>query len=727
MALNLASNQHSFKRHTIQSALVSCIAISIFITSCLFMFLLPAHAATADDFVTTWKTDNTGSSNNSSITIPTTIGARGYNYDVDWDNNGTFDQLGITGDVTHDFGIPGTYTIRIRGDFPLIFFNGGGDAQKIININQWGTGAWSTMVAAFAGANNLVSTATDAPNLSNVTNVSFMFYGASAFTSDLSGWNTSNVTDMGYMFYGASAFTSDLSGWNTSNVTDMGYMFENASAFNSDLSGWDMSSVSYLNRMLLFSGLSVANYDALLTGWSSQSLIPSQFLDARGLKYCTASVARQSIIDNFSWGISDSRSCYIKLNADNTASLQESLPVGTNLGVLTVTDFTLRANAPYTLACAVPGADDSSFVVGGSGEDQLLAGRVFDHDVPTDANANNVYDVCVRATNIDGRSIDQTMQVYVTPKKIVTSVGFSEQNGKKLLTVHGTGFLTSIYGSFDANFRSLVALNGTALPMCAYGTLITEFESYPDDYDPQYYNANPPCYFAYDENYDGLMTATQVQVWLPDGFDIAAQGTIVVDGSSPYAFNNGATPVTIKTNNKSLNGIPVILKRPTFSGTALAGSTVTVTVYSDPIACTTTTDSNGNWSCTLPSDLEPGEHMVYVTVTNIDSSISELGPYRVVVAEPTTSSSQPKAATISGLSPQSEVSITEGTAASTDAQPEAPIITTPSDSRRSDDSSAPAPQQVSWWPSITVGLAGLGIAGVIFSIVRHRIINKHIQ
>lgn len=71
---------------------------------CVFFvsFVFPlAHADASDHFITTWKTNNAGSSNSTSITIPTTGG--GYNYDVDWDNDGIFDQMGITGNVTHDF------------------------------------------------------------------------------------------------------------------------------------------------------------------------------------------------------------------------------------------------------------------------------------------------------------------------------------------------------------------------------------------------------------------------------------------------------------------------------------------------------------------------------------------------------------------------------------------------------------------------------------------------
>ena len=59
-----------------------------------------------------------------------------------------------------------------------------------------------------------------------------MFYGATAFNADISGWDTSSVTDMMYMFYGATAFNADISGWDTSSVTEhMEQMFDGATAY----------------------------------------------------------------------------------------------------------------------------------------------------------------------------------------------------------------------------------------------------------------------------------------------------------------------------------------------------------------------------------------------------------------------------------------------------------------------------------------------------------------
>ena len=45
-------------------------------------------------------------------------------------------------------------------------------------------------------------------------------------------WNVSNVTNMSNMFYNIHYFNQDISQWDVSNVTDMSSMFWNAQEFN---------------------------------------------------------------------------------------------------------------------------------------------------------------------------------------------------------------------------------------------------------------------------------------------------------------------------------------------------------------------------------------------------------------------------------------------------------------------------------------------------------------
>jgi len=47
----------------------------------------------------------------------------------------------------------------------------------------------------------------------------YFFVKLCKFDSNISGWVTSNVTNMSYMFNGASLFFQDLRGWNVAKVT----------------------------------------------------------------------------------------------------------------------------------------------------------------------------------------------------------------------------------------------------------------------------------------------------------------------------------------------------------------------------------------------------------------------------------------------------------------------------------------------------------------------------
>jgi len=147
-----------------------------------------------DNFITVWNTGN-----ETYIKIPG-IGS-GYNYNLYWEKlsnsttNGTATVTTSSTMIT-DLEANTDYKVEIKGTFPRININNDNDLRlNIKEIKQWGTNQWSSFEDAFYGAENLIYSATDNPNLTNVTNMQNMFQNATNFNGDLNGWNTQNVTN----------------------------------------------------------------------------------------------------------------------------------------------------------------------------------------------------------------------------------------------------------------------------------------------------------------------------------------------------------------------------------------------------------------------------------------------------------------------------------------------------------------------------------------------------
>ena len=132
---------------------------------------------------------------------------------------------------------------------------------------DWGTGSIS-LRTAFDGATKLTSVPSTIPVGTN--HMYGMFGSASVFNGDISGWDTSNVNNMGWMFYRASAFNNGGQPltWNTSNVTNMAFMFTEARVFNGNISSWNTSNV--INMAFMFNDARVFNQNIRV--WNTRSV-----------------------------------------------------------------------------------------------------------------------------------------------------------------------------------------------------------------------------------------------------------------------------------------------------------------------------------------------------------------------------------------------------------------------------------------------------------------------
>ena len=243
----------------------------------LLFFSLGTHstAQATIPFVTTWKTDGFDPSNKQ-ITIPTIGG--GYNYTVDWGDGTTSVE---TGDATHVYATPGTYTVSITGDFPRIYFGVSGENEKIMTIEQWGDNNWSSMEYAFQECTNLQGNFIDVPDLSGVTSLNAMFSWCSLFNSDIGNWDISNVTIIDNMFNNAVLFNQDIGSWDVSNVTSMNGVFFYASNFNQDIGSWDVSNV--IGMAGIFTKAELFNQD--IGGWDVSSVVDMDSMFSQAIAF----------------------------------------------------------------------------------------------------------------------------------------------------------------------------------------------------------------------------------------------------------------------------------------------------------------------------------------------------------------------------------------------------------------------------------------------------------
>lgn len=293
--------------------------ISRFLTFAFFFLLYFAEAQ--NEFITIWQpgitttpvqtVDAPFQANANQIWFP----GIGQNYTIEWEevgyssNNGTMINVTSTSQVLIDFGPTreegqgattkyrvkvsngnGTFqqfksvSYQIIGTVPANM-QSKGSLDKLLEIEQWGNINWTSMDGAFANCQRVLLTATDSPNLTNVTDASLMFYLATSFSGapSMQNWDTSNIEIFKHMFdcrhtsqvySSGETFNSPIGTWNVSAATDLSYMFAGRQHFNQNLNFWNVSNVT--NMAWMFAVCPVFNQP--LNNWNTSSLENIEFM-----------------------------------------------------------------------------------------------------------------------------------------------------------------------------------------------------------------------------------------------------------------------------------------------------------------------------------------------------------------------------------------------------------------------------------------------------------------
>ena len=270
--------------------------------------------ATPQNFITQWNLATAGSGATQLSFGTATSGTVNYTWQEisPGSATGSSSWSGATLTIT---GLPVGATIRLQiapTNFQRIIINNGADRNRLTQVENWDSVAWTSMQNAFYGCANLQVTATDVPNLLSVSDMSQMFracanlnspgnigswntsaatstyrmfYSASSFNQNIGAWNTAAITDMSEMFYGAAAFNQNIGAWNTGAVDNMYGMFYDASAFNQNIGTWNTAAVTDMEYM--FYGAAAFNQN--ISTWNTGAVNTMSEMFAR------ASVFNQNI------------------------------------------------------------------------------------------------------------------------------------------------------------------------------------------------------------------------------------------------------------------------------------------------------------------------------------------------------------------------------------------------------------------------------------------------
>ncbi|WP_418500869.1 BspA family leucine-rich repeat surface protein [Flagellimonas sp.] len=312
-------------------------------------------ASNPNAFVTTWRTTVA----DEEIVISTNLSLT-YDYTIDW-GDGTVEEINTSDKPSHVYATAGDHTVAILGQFPHIRM---GDnslmASKLLSVDQWGNIQWESMAGAFGYCSNMTYKATDVPDLSQVTDMSYMFHNATAFNGDISAWDPSDVVDMEAMFFGATAFNQDIGGWDVSSLENAAYMFANATSFNQPIGNWTSYTANVTTMEGMFTGATSFNQGLALWDTSSVTSMEGMFRNATAfngnvLDWDTSSVTTMENMFNGATSFNVILSEFDISSVTNMAGMLDNTALTTLNYSFTLSGWNSQPNAPNNITLGAAG------------------------------------------------------------------------------------------------------------------------------------------------------------------------------------------------------------------------------------------------------------------------------------------------------------------------------------------------------------------------------------
>ena len=263
------------------------------------------------------------------VDVESVDGSSPVKYDLDCNGDGEYEYIGLTKKQKCRYSShTGDHQIWIRGSIPSVRLCQNGfsvdNDKSVVSVDSWGNIEWKSMSQFAAECKILKKLPDDAPNLSQVTDLTNMFKHAESFNQPLNHWDVSNVTDMSGMFEFADAFNQEIDGWNVSKVKNMSRMFASANSFNQPIERWDVSKVIDMSGMFT----EAQEFNQPLDKWNVSHVtdMSGMFHDARLFnqsleKWDVSSVTNMSSMFDGAWHFNQSLENWNVSNVMNMSSM----------------------------------------------------------------------------------------------------------------------------------------------------------------------------------------------------------------------------------------------------------------------------------------------------------------------------------------------------------------------------------------------------------------------
>jgi len=477
--------------------------------------------------------------------------------------------------ATTTYGAISTWNVSQVTDMSYLFnnkttFNG--------DISSWDVSSVIDMRYMFDNASSF-NRDLSSWDVGDVTDMYRMFLDASSFNQDIGAWNVSSVTNMFGMFSYALVFNQDISSWNVSSVTDMSHMFSGPTSFNQDISAWDVSNVTNMSRMFQSS---LFNQDIGTWDVSSVTDMSYMFSSAASFNLDIGAWDVSSVTD-MSWMFSDATTFNQDIGAWNVSSVTNMFGVFSYALVFNQDISSWNVSSVTTIGYMFRNATSfnqplNSWNVSSvtNMEDMFLGASSFNQDI----GSWNVSSVTNMNNMFNNASFNQNISEWCVTNITSEPNRFSEGSP---LTVSNK----PIWGTCLDTTVPVINLTGDTTVTIEVGSTYTDDGATSND------------------NYDGDITSSIVTV---NNVDTSVLGTYTITYNVSDANGNAAVEVT-RTVNVVDTTVPVITLTGDATVTIEVGST-----YTDAGAT-----ANDNYDGDITSSI--------VTVNNVDTSV--LGTYTI--------------------------------------------------------------------------------------------------